>query len=282
MSMTQAPFPAHQPFYAAAPTPTMPFYTTPNRKRRAATPPSGNIITEDISGPASSPAGSTTFQTPPASASSAEHRDKRRRANLANVLSSMSLDQRSRRSPSPLPSYQESQAIQDEVDEDDLFRQTVVEPDELQVEILPESSSSTRADRQSFYASQSESSESESDISISEDIYRRPRRRYRRHAINTQQADAIEQPGTPWEPADPIELGVEDMSSSTRRRKRRHELDGAPSMKRRRSDMDLEMDDNGNEVEVDDYEMRSRKAPTSYEPEKDRKSSFPLPHYYYM
>lgn len=277
MSMTQAPIQAHQPFYSPASatgtatgTGSMPFYT-PNRKRRAPTPPPGNTFEQDINAPFSSLPGSTNFQTPPTSATSAEHRDKRRRANLANVLSSMSLGQRSPRAASPLPSYDESQETQDEVDEDDLFQQTTHARDDLEVEVLPESSSSRRVDRQSLYASQSESSESESEESIDESIYRRPRRTSRRHAISTQQADEIEQPGTPWETANPIEFGVEDMTQA-KRRKRREELDGSRPMKRRRSDMDMDMDGHGDEA---DYEMRSRKAPTSYEPEKDRKSTLP-------
>lgn len=279
MSMTQAPIQAHQPFYspaAAAATATatatatgttpMSFYT-PNRKRRAPTPPHDSIFDQGVNGPSSSPAGSTTFQTPPTSATSAEHRDKRRRANLANVLSSMSLGQRSPRAASPLPSYDESQETQEEVDEDDLFQQTTLARDDLEVEVLPESSS-RRVERQHLYASQSESEESESEESIDESIYRRPRRTTRRHAISTQQADEIEQPGSPWEAPDRIDFGVEDVTQA-KRRKERDELDGTRPVKRRRSDIDMDMDVHGDQ---DDYEMRSRKAPTSYEPEKDRKS----------
>lgn len=234
------------------------------RKRRAPSPAPNEAVLSSVS-PVT---GRSTSEAPV----STPHRDKRRRPNLANGLSSLTIGTRPPRSPSPLPTYEESQSTRHEVDEDDLFHSPLESPDDLHVEELPESSRQAR-ERQFAFSSSSESSADE--WQGPDWTYRHPRRRHRRHAINTQQADAVEQPATPWELKEDKCLGVEDVTSPTRRRKRKEEAESSRWRKRSRSDFDMDMDmeqGEGDDIE----EMRPRKMPTSYEPEKDRKCPNPV------
>lgn len=246
-------------------------YGVSSRKRRAPTPLLDEVMLESDLSPHSSPATTRVTSIP---VTPIQHRVKRRRANLAAVLSSMSLGQRRPRAESPLPTYEESQETQDEVDEDDLFQVQRLPPsaqDDLQVEVLPESSS-RRVDRQFAFSSQSESSDDESDGSS--DAFKRPRQRYRRHAINTQQPDQVEQPATPWDKTDEAILNVEDVTSPVRHHKRRIETDAGRSRRRRRIGNDVDMDMDGDDDDTIG-QIRSRKIPSSYEPQKDRELAAP-------
>ena len=237
---------------------------TPNRKRRAATPPPTEPPLSTIHLNWMRPADTL----PEGPAEQVSHRDKRRRPNLANGLRGLSLTPRPDRGPEPLPSYSESQETRNEVDEDDIFETTPRVEDELQVEVLPNTPHRTR--RPFPFAPGSSSDSSGEESRESEDPYVFTTRRHRKRTVQSQQSDIIEQP-TPIEEL-PDELSIQDVTEP-RGAKRRDEYRSHRKQKRRRDDMDLDMETD-DEGERDN--TRWRKKTTSYEPEKDRKSG-PLP-----
>ena len=234
---------------------------TPNRKRRAATPPPTDqppfgTVHLNWMGPSNSIPEVPTEPTP--------HRDKRRRPNLANGLRGLSLTPKPSRGPEPLPSYSESQETRNEVDEDDLFETTPRLADDLQVEVLP--NTPRRARRPFPFAATSSSESSGEESRTSEDPYTFTTRRHRNRTLQSQQSDIVEQP-TPLDEI-PDDLSIQDVTEP-RGVKRRDETGSNRRHKRRREDMDLDM-------EMDDESKRDyskwRRNTTSYEPEKDRKS----------
>jgi hypothetical protein len=236
---------------------------TPNRKRRAATPPPteqqpfGTIHLNWMGSTSTLP--ETTAQPTP-------HREKRRRPNLANGLRGLSLTPKPDRGPEPLPSYSESQDTRNEVDEDDIFETTPRQVDDFQVEVLPNTPHRTRRPYPFAGASSSDSSGEES--RNSEDPYTFTTSRHRNRTLQSQQSDIVEQP-TPIEEL-PDNLFVQDVTEARGMKMR----DGARlhrRQKRRRDDMDLDMDE---ESETGRPHVRWRKNTSSYEPEKDRKSLY--------
>jgi hypothetical protein len=234
---------------------------TPNRKRRAATPPPTDqppfgTVHLNWMGPSNSIPEAPTEPTP--------HRDKRRRPNLANGLRGLSLTPKPDRGPEPLPSYTESQETRNEVDEDDLFETTPRLVDDLQVEVLPNTPRRTR--RPFPFASTSSSESSGEESRTSEDPYTFTTRRHRNRTLQSQQSDTVEQPTPPEEIPD--DLSIQDVTEP-RGIKRPDETGSDRKHKRRREDMDVDM-------EMDDERKRDhskwRRNTTSYEPEKDRKS----------
>ena len=235
---------------------------TPNRKRRAATPPPTDqppfgTLHLNWMGPSNNIPETPTEPIP--------HRDKRRRPNLANGLRGLSLTPKPDRGPEPLPSYSESQETRNEVDEDDLFETTPRVADELQVELLPNTPRRTRRPYPFPSASSSDSSGEES--RTSEDPYTFTTRRHRNRALQSQQSDVVEQP-IPFEEI-PDDLSIQDVTEP-RGTKRRDETQPHRRQKRRREDMDLDMEMDEEEGKRD--HSKWRRNTTSYEPEKDRKS----------
>lgn len=234
---------------------------TPNRKRRAATPPL----------PDQQPFGSIHLNwmgpsnnIPDTTKEPLNHRNKRRRPNLANGLRGLSLTPKPDRGPEPLPSYSESQETRNEVDEDDMFETTPRVVDDLSVEILPNTPRRTRRPYPFTAGSSSDSSGEES--RTSEDPYTFTTRRHRNRTLQSQQSDVIEQP-TPIEEI-PDNLFIQDVTEP-RGAKRRDDTKSFRRQKRRIDDMDLDMD---GEDEGPRHHSRWRKGTSSYEPEKDRKS----------
>lgn len=193
-------------------------------------------------------------------------RAKKRRPNLANGLSSLSIQTERPREPEALPSYDESEETRNEVDEDDLLEpnpQSI--DDDLEIELMPESSN--RPGRSYTMSSSSENSDDESDLFSPMGQHRRHRQR--------QQPDTVEQPSPVREQMYGFE--VEDVTTPELRGQKRRE--GSPRTerhKRHRSGADIDMD-------TDNVELRGRKHPRwrknahSFEPEKDRKSCSTTP-----
>jgi hypothetical protein len=185
-------------------------------------------------------------------------RAKKRRPNLANGLSSLSIQAERVRDPEALPSYEESQATRHEVDEDDLLEPTPLPiDDDLEIEVLPESSRRPR--RQFAMSSSSETSEDETDLFSP--------RHQRRRAQQNQQPDTVEQPSPVREQENGFEVEDVTIPESSRR------PDASPSFgrrKRQRSGMDVDMDTDDTESGGKKH-AKWRRHGSSYEPEKDRK-----------
>ncbi|WVQ74373.1 hypothetical protein IAR50_003973 [Cryptococcus sp. DSM 104548] len=213
--------------------------------------------------------------------------EKRRRPNLANGFSSLSLHGAApARSPPP-----------DDTTDDGLGPSNYPKSNDLKVEVLPEASSQQDTyapshhhhshlhhwSRPSYGAygrpapsSSSNSPSSSGDETCDSEATTRHFSRPRRYAGAAQQADEVVQPD-----ANDIvtgqDLGVEDVTgvppSLRARRPREDDCVDGPAEKRRRSDMDIDMDANpepdlGDSQSVKD-KMRKRKT-VWHEPEKDR------------
>ena len=157
------------PFSPSSPLPSFP------RKRRAASP---SVL------PSPSP----------------EH--KRRRPNLAHGFSSLSIDARPDRPKSPLPSYDDSQAAYNEVDDEDRARY-----DDVRVEELPDASQPSLDD--------------------ADDVFSLPR------------PYAVAQPDQTEQPDACADFSPEAV---TARGRKRHASPGPSTWKRRRYHMDVEIE----------------------------------------
>lgn len=196
---------------------------------------------------------------------------KRRRSNLANGFSTLSISARERQGFSPLPTYQESQelASDKEVDEDDVPGSSAYQ--DVRVEFLPDSPKSRRRGiRRPVYGSSSTSEASGSSSPDSESTYILPAGPSR-YSGAPQMPDSVEEPG----PAPTDTLVMEDVSD-WRSRKRRHDDDDQQRKRRRNDGMDVDMDGtsaDGDEAMDElggDYNRGRRKERGWYEPEKDR------------
>ena len=235
------PIPSHSPSYLPS----------PSRKRRAASPP---LVTTSASSLASVLANPL---------------EKRRRPNLANGFSGLSIASRPVDQPvSPLPTYDESQAARHEVDDDEVLAHPLLDREDILVEELrPSASRLQRA------GSMSSSSTAPSDDYGSDGMYRLPGDAHH-HERKMQQADEVEQPTESAFLGTIADIGVEDVTGQTtiRNRKRRDGHRESQSDTKRRQydmDMDLDMDDANGLPEMD---VRRRRRRTEWhEPEKDRK-----------
>lgn len=198
---------------------------------------------------------------------------KRRRSNLANGFSTLSISARERQGFSPLPTYQESQelASDKEVDEDDVPGPSALQ--DVRVEYLPDSPRSRkRGSRRPVYGSSSTSEASGSSSPDSEITYILPAGPSRHHGA-PQMPDSIEEPAS----TSADHFFTEDISD-LKPRKRRHHDDDQQRKRRRNDEMDVDMDGttaNGGEAMGDvggDYNRGRRKERGWYEPEKDRES----------
>jgi hypothetical protein len=222
---------------------------------------------------------------------------KRRRANLANGFSGLSLTPRTPTTgpSSPLPSYGESEATKDDIEDSDqpdgLFVRSPP-PDDLHVEVLP-SAYGSGIDSRYYHGnghgnmskwSLPATASSDEDDSDENGTFRLGSRtglstRVRRLASVAQQADEVVQPGMEDEG---VMLGgsagdvvVEDVTDLevARGRKRSGESSERPH-KRPRSGMDVDMDmdmDMGDDAEGSgEMTERRRRRTEWHEPEKDR------------
>ncbi|WVQ84558.1 hypothetical protein IAT38_006712 [Cryptococcus sp. DSM 104549] len=280
-SPTASFFPT-QPTSSTSPTST---FVTPTRKRRAASP---SPLEEAPVSPWAPPT------TSPTSAYDATvHREKRRRPNLANGFSGLSISQTGQSNVRLDNGMGESQETYDAGDEG-LGPSSYPTNKDVRVEVLPEPSARSRHHHHSTlhhwsvpnHAGPSSSSSSTSPNTSGEDNYdsdvtfTRQLPRARRYAGVAQQADEIVQPDV--QPVGDAELGVEDVTSMPRlssgRRPREEEDDlwSREGKRRRGNDMDVDMDmggdDNANVDEIprsSEDKARGRKT-VWYEPEKDR------------
>lgn len=228
------------------------FLNSPTRKRRAASPPFDPSFTSNPTSVSINPL------------------EKRRRPNLANGFSGLSIASRRDKQPvSPLPTYDESQTARHEVDDDEILARPLLDREDILVEeIRPSALRSHRA------SSMSSTSTAPSDGYGSDGIYRLPGGA-RHHNRATQQADEIEQPSGTAYPDTTENLDVEDVTgqATVRNRKRRDVYrEFQPDVKRPRYDidMDLEMEDAEGLPEM---EARQRRRRTEWhEPERDRES----------
>ncbi|ORX39368.1 hypothetical protein BD324DRAFT_649444 [Kockovaella imperatae] len=206
-----------------------------------------------------SPPGSSTRKRAAETEPLEPHNDKKRRPNLANGFSGLSISPRLNRSVSPIPSYEESEATKHEVDEDDGRNLKPVGFDyeddkrDVRVEELPERSTSEWT-RDSTTSSSTSSREADD----SDTTFRPIQRTKRRYARVAQQADSVEQPDDAVDPTGQ-DLHVVDMDpsqdmGSARRKRRRKHRDGV---------MDMDSDD-------EPPPSRSRRKTKWHEPEKDR------------
>jgi hypothetical protein len=184
-------------------------------------------------------------------------RVKKQRPNLTNGLSSLSIKSERTRDSEALPSYVESEETRNEVDEDDLLEPTS-QPieDDIEVEVLP----NARRLRRGYSMSSSSGDESHESFRLDRQLH-------------DQLPDSVEQPSAIRERIS--EFGVEDVTESASRGRKRHGSRSSSQHKRRRSEMDLDIDMDNDGADERDH-ARWRKHPSSYEPEKDSKS--PTPH----
>ena len=210
---------------------------------------------------------------------------KKRRPNLANGFSGLSLSPRlDRLSPSPIPSYEESEATKHEVDEDDDLARPRSKPEsvlgsegiglghaDVHVEELPDRSTNgwTRSSITSSSTSSAEDHESDS-------TFRPLQRQKRRYARVAQQADEVEHPDEAGpSTVNPRDVQVEDVSHNLLGRKRPdHEGERLSRRKRRKreADGDMDMGSSGEEIEEIRPTARRRRKTRWHEPEKDRES----------
>ncbi|ODN73420.1 hypothetical protein L202_07945 [Cryptococcus amylolentus CBS 6039] len=212
--------------------------------------------------------------------------DKRRRPNLANGFSSLSLHPAAQPTPPPL----------DDTDDDGLGPSNYPRSNDLKVEVLPESSSTQESYAPTphhrharphhwshpSYGRPPPSSSSNSPPSSSDETYDSEATttrfsRPRRYAGAAQQADEIVQPDA-IDPVAGYELGVEDVTGVPpplrgRRPREDDSAEGPMEKRRRRDDMDIDMDadpvpPSGEPDSIKDR-MRTRKT-VWHEPEKDR------------
>ena len=224
-------------------------FPSSSRKRRAASPPSPSSLSPPLAN-----------LWPTTHSRDISNPDKRRRPNLANGFSGLSISRRrEHESDSPLPTYEESLATKHEVDDGDQTSWRSSQPDAIRVEDISDHRVKPLRRRR-------ESSESsDSSVSVNDDAdFRLPGSTLWRPA---QQADEIEQPdmGTPRAYLD---LVVEDVTSQTpvRGRKRRDEEDDSPRKRQRGFEMDID------EEHGEGSRRRGRHRTQWHEPEKDRES----------
>ncbi|KIR24740.1 hypothetical protein I309_06436 [Cryptococcus deuterogattii LA55] len=257
--------------------PTTPAFT-PSRKRRAASP------TLD-----SDPLSSWHQSGPPASFTDTPHREKRRRPNLANGFSSLSIS----------PTATQSPAVPDQprADDDDEGIGPSVYPrnDDVKVEILSDNTNRlsdhqhpfhrTHAPQWDPYHARLSSSSSSASPTTSTDetydsdaIFTRNHPRIKRYDGTAQQADEIVQPDGSSMFTGP-DLSVEDVTGvlpplrARRPREEDAEVMEHAGKKRRVSEMDIDMstmDGNTEDASIEEKDkLRGRKT-VWYEPEKDR------------
>ncbi|ODN94862.1 hypothetical protein L198_05010 [Cryptococcus wingfieldii CBS 7118] len=219
-------------------------------------------------------------------ASSPHAADKRRRPNLANGFSSLSLHTAAQSTPPPI----------DDTDDDGLGPSNYPRSNDLKVEVLPESSATQETYAptphhrharphhwsHSSYGRPPPSSSSNSPPSSSDETYDSEATttrfsRPRRYAGAAQQADEIVQPDAN-DPVAGYELGIEDVTGVPpplrgRRPREDDSAEGPIEKRRRRDDMDIDMDAEpephlGEPNSIKDR-MRKRKT-VWHEPEKDR------------
>ncbi len=233
-----------------------PFFT-PSRKRRAPSPTS-------IFSPTSPQSSSSWIDDP--------HSEKRRRPNLANGFSSLSLSSRTDdRHTSPLPTYEDSQAAHREVDDDEVLAQPHIDlVGDVRVEELPTRPTGSRSFPSRGDSTSSTSTSSAEDGYDSDITFRVLGSGRHRHAGVAQQADMVEQPNIDGF-LETTDLGVEDVTerTPTRGRKRREEnAETRGGWKRRKPDKDVDMV-MGDANDARETERRHRRTEW-HEPEKDR------------
>jgi len=235
---------------------TSPFF--PSRKRRAPSPPS-------------SPQQPIFPHQSGSTSSHVDHHGKRRRPNLANGFSGLTINARSvDRASSPLPSYEDSQATHHEVDDDEAISRSRLDLGDVRVEELP---NFPRFPRRGDSTSSSSTTPADEDYD-SDSTYRLPSRSHR-YAGVAQQADQVVQPNR--ESSGSTNLDVEDVTDQTpvRGRKRRDDFedDLDAGWKQSRWDMDLDADMDMSDSELPEIPRmeRQRRRTEWHEPEKDRK-----------
>lgn len=257
--------------------PTTPAFTS-SRKRRAASP------TLD-----SDPLSPWHQSGPPTSLTDTPHREKRRRPNLANGFSSLSISPTANQSPT-VPD-------QPRADDDDEGIGPSVYPrnDDVKVEVLPDSTNHlsnhqhpfhrTHAPQWDPYHARLSSSSSPDSPTTSTDetydsdaVFTRNHPRIKGYDGTAQQADEIVQPDGSSMFTGP-DLGVEDVTGvlpplrARRPREEDVEVMEHAGKKRRVSEMDIDMSTMGENTEDASIEekdkLRGRKT-VWYEPEKDR------------
>ncbi|WWD15585.1 hypothetical protein CI109_100007 [Kwoniella shandongensis] len=298
--MTMAAQPPSSPF--TFPTPSSSSFITPSKKRRAASPPPFPSPFGTTAPPSPWATTSNNPQPSPANPDDTPHRDKRRRPNLANGFSSLSispnLEQTSR---DQLPPTHDNF---DHDDDEGIGLTPHTDRNDLRVEILPEVTVPQHNSHNHHHhstrhhwsipnhAGPSSSSSSTSPTGSSEENYDSDatytRTRHGRYAGVAQQADEVVQPSDPASArTSPLgttstELGVEDVTVSPGVRRRRSQEDAEYEdrmNKRQRSAGGMDVDMNGgqpgdeeeNIEEISSSRNTRRRGKTVwYEPEKDR------------
>ncbi|OWZ35541.1 hypothetical protein C356_05049 [Cryptococcus neoformans c45] len=268
-------------FHPAQPlsSPTTPLFT-PSRKRRAASPP----LDSDPLSPWQQSGSQTAFTESP-------HREKRRRPNLANGFSSLSI--------SPTATQSTSVPDQPRADDDDEGIGPSVYPrnDDVKVEVLPDNTNRLSIHQHPshrphthqwdpYHARPPSSSSSASPTTSTDETYdsdatfTRNLPHIKRYDGTAQQADEIVQPDGSSMFTGP-DLGVEDVtgipSPLRARRPREEDIEGMEhaGKKRRGNEMEMDidmstMDENTEDASVEEKDkLRGRKT-VWYEPEKDR------------
>ncbi|KAK8870121.1 hypothetical protein IAR55_000691 [Kwoniella newhampshirensis] len=275
-------------------------FITPSKKRRAASPPPSPLPFSSSFAPPSSPWATTSAQE-----NETSHREKRRRPNLANGFSSLSISPGSllgsNANTAKLPDHEDIEG------DEGIGLTPTTNRNDLRVEILPEPQQPRSSNHHHHHhsnthhwsipnrAGPSSSSSSTSPTESSEGNYdsdatytRNLSHRTRRYAGVAQQADEVVQPLEKVVPSfgSAAELGVEDVTGAPRGRRRREEdseyIDRMSKRRRWNGEMDVDMkegavntsaSENGDQ-EIEDIsrqgDKRRRGKTMWFEPEKDR------------
>lgn len=198
---------------------------------------------------------------------------KRRRPNLANGFSSLSLGGHQPREAEVLPSYDESLATRHQVDDEDDDSPLSIEDIRVQQipdreELAPHWSIPSHASSSSASSSTDDDAADESDTTFINKKRGRPAQVYR-NPQKSQQPSCVEYPSDTHEPDSALD--VEEVAtewSSHGSRRARHGPDQVGVKKRRRSstDHDIEMD----EEPYGETRHGTRRRTEWHEPEKDR------------
>ena len=244
---------------SSSPAPFQPW--TPARKRRAEADSPTPI--PNHSSPFATASSSTAWSPLPSSPVDPDltPQAKRRRPNLANGFSGLSISPRAPRGQSPLPTYAESQAaasMADNVDEDDMSQRP---PSELEVEDVSDRTRERRPKLRVHTASSSTTSSDGSHDSAS--TFQPPSRLWG----PAQQASEVHQPhDSPARHPRGFDLNVEDVTDRPRGKKRHDQGDEEAEMSARRA---------AKRRMTTDIDMEGDRSKTRwYEPEKDRQLCF--------
>ncbi|KAL1408746.1 hypothetical protein Q8F55_005559 [Vanrija albida] len=265
-----SPSTAQYPMFAATPSGAHPHGSpfTPGFPSRTPTPPlSSNRKRRAGSPPAEGQPGPSNWATSPLP-SPGLHDSKRRRPNLANGFSAMSISQQATPSPSPLPRGPVQQN-QSDADDDELLEPTQPPVDgDVAVEVLPDGSptSSRHASRPPWHRTASFSSTSPSEDDYDSDAtFRLPQEKARRRTATPMRPSEVEHPvetvalrGHARQPSSGHGPKVEYFDTPIKRKKR--SSPDEPKPKRRKEGMDVDLD----HLPPESY------GPGWYEPEKDR------------